>query len=200
MQEQQGAAQIRLFDSAFMEWFTRISPRTIALFWGPIVAALTIAGLFAVHRTPLQLLETVVGVLLLWTFFEYFFHRVLFHLMGALPWGERFAFIMHGCHHADPADATRNVLPLVVTIPLGIAISAASLLFFRPADFLFPLGIFGVGYLSYDLLHYAFHQVNLPWRLGRYLKRHHLLHHHRDSGTNFAVTFPLWDKVFGTYG
>jgi sterol desaturase/sphingolipid hydroxylase (fatty acid hydroxylase superfamily) len=60
--------------------------------------------------------------------------------------------------------------------------------------------VFGFAYLAYDLTHYACHQLAMPGAVGRYLKRHHLKHHHRDSTKNFSVTFPLWDKVFGTYG
>lgn len=192
--------QIRLFDSDFMERFSRVSPRSVALFWGPLSVAMLIAGLVAFHRTPVGIAEVVLGFLLLWTGFEYFFHRVLFHLLARLPGGARFAFVMHGCHHADPMDETRNVMPLVVTIPVGLVIAALSWRFFPFAQCLLPWGVFGLAYLAYDMTHYACHQRAMRGPVGRYLKRHHLRHHHRDSGTNFSVTFPLWDKVFGTYG
>jgi sterol desaturase/sphingolipid hydroxylase (fatty acid hydroxylase superfamily) len=55
-----------------------------------------------------------------------------------------------------------------------------------------------VGYLSYEVIHYAIHRV--PWarRLLRPLASHHLHHHYADPSRCFGVSSPLWDWVFRT--
>lgn len=34
--------------------------------------------------------------------------------------------------------------------------------------------------------------------IGKRLKRHHMVHHHKNPYSCYGVTIPLWDKVFGT--
>jgi hypothetical protein len=62
--------QVRLFDSEFLESFSRISPRSVALFWGPLSVIMLALGLVAVRRSPAGIVETVLGFLLLWTLFD----------------------------------------------------------------------------------------------------------------------------------
>ena len=57
---------------------------------------------------------------------------------------------------------------------------------------------FAVGYLAYDGTHYAVHHFKQTSRIGKFLKRHHMLHHHADHDGGFGVSSPLWDYVFGT--
>ena len=49
-----------------------------------------------------------------------------------------------------------------------------------------------------EFVHFACHQLPMTSRIGRVLRRHHAIHHHRDETVNFGVTSPLWDHVFGT--
>ena len=53
-------------------------------------------------------------------------------------------------------------------------------------------------YLAYDLLHYATHHLPMPSPALRWLKRHHLLHHHATPDDRFGVSSPLWDFVLRT--
>ena len=57
------------------------------------------------------------------------------------------------------------------------------------------------GYIAYDWIHYYTHHFSPKNRVGRWLKRYHLLHHFDEHhGTKrFGVSNPLWDLVFGTY-
>ncbi len=55
-----------------------------------------------------------------------------------------------------------------------------------------------IGYLGYDGTHYAVHHFKPATRLGRFVKRHHMLHHHMDHEGGFGVSSPLWDLVFRT--
>lgn len=60
-------------------------------------------------------------------------------------------------------------------------------------------------YISYEILHYAFHSPKNHWlnkfAFVRYLGQLHTLHHHPDlsQNYNFNVIFPIFDIVFGTY-
>lgn len=58
---------------------------------------------------------------------------------------------------------------------------------------------FLIGYLCYDLTHYATH--HLPMRNGyaKMVKRHHMRHHYKSPEALFGVSSPLWDIVFGTH-
>ena len=55
-----------------------------------------------------------------------------------------------------------------------------------------------IGYAAYEYVHYACHQLPVTSRIGRYIRRHHGIHHYRDETVNFGVTSPLWDYIFGT--
>ena len=57
---------------------------------------------------------------------------------------------------------------------------------------------FVYGYLFYDGSHYAIHHFKLTSRWGKWVRRHHMLHHHQDNEGGFGVSTPLWDLVFGT--
>jgi sterol desaturase/sphingolipid hydroxylase (fatty acid hydroxylase superfamily) len=55
-----------------------------------------------------------------------------------------------------------------------------------------------LGYLAYDGTHYAVHHFKQRTRLGRYVRRHHMMHHHADNSGGFGVSSPLWDVIFRT--
>lgn len=60
--------------------------------------------------------------LFLWTIIEYIFHRYCFHASSSASWVNKVVFIMHGNHHEVPDDPLRNLMPLVVTVPLAVAL------------------------------------------------------------------------------
>ncbi len=57
---------------------------------------------------------------------------------------------------------------------------------------------FGLGYLTYDLIHYATHHFKMTSPVARFLKRYHLKHHYKTPDMRFGVSSPLWDMVFNT--
>jgi sterol desaturase/sphingolipid hydroxylase (fatty acid hydroxylase superfamily) len=57
---------------------------------------------------------------------------------------------------------------------------------------------FTIGYLTYDLTHYATHHFPMRWRILKYLKRYHMMHHYKTPDQRFGVSSPLWDIVFKT--
>ena len=61
-------------------------------------------------------------------------------------------------------------------------------------------------FLTYEWLHFAYHQPASSWigrnRIVVRLRRQHLVHHdpHRMTRVNFNVTFPIGDRLFDTQG
>ena len=48
------------------------------------------------------------------------------------------------------------------------------------------------------MTHWWTHVGKARTRWGKYLRRHHMLHHFKDHDLYFGVSTPLWDFVFGT--
>jgi sterol desaturase/sphingolipid hydroxylase (fatty acid hydroxylase superfamily) len=57
---------------------------------------------------------------------------------------------------------------------------------------------FLIGYLFYDITHYAIHHYNTHNRFWLAIKNHHMKHHYQDSNKGFGVSQPTWDYVFKT--
>lgn len=201
------AEPIRLFESDFMEFFTHISPVTIVIVWLPIAAYFLLSGAAAepgVARSAVLPLGFLLG-LFLWTFAEYTLHRFLFHYQPKTPLEERIFFLFHGVHHAQPQVKTRLVMPLPVSIPMsallyGLIYLLVAVLLESPQWVGPIMSGFLIGYLAYDLTHYATHHWAMRSGLGKFLKRHHMQHHYKDPKTRFGVSSPFWDFVFRTQG
>jgi len=198
---------IRLFKSDFMEFFTHISPVAIVALWLPIAALFLV---YAFENAPSATIPTHIPLgfllgLFLWTFAEYTLHRFLFHHKPTTPRQERIFFLFHGIHPAQPQVKTRLVMPFPVSIPMALILFGLIYLIvavlLRTPQWVAPLmSGFLIGYLAYDLTHYATHHWEMRSRLAKFLKRHHMQHHYKDPNTRFGVSSPLWDWVFGTQG
>jgi dihydroceramide fatty acyl 2-hydroxylase len=188
-----------MFETPLIERFSRIHPVTPFLFWLPVLGY---AGVRAA-RNGVGVLDGaglfVLGMFL-WTFAEYVLHRYLFHYLGPRLWQRRMHFVLHGVHHDFPQDSDRLVMPLGASIPLGVGFYV----FFRAVCgpvFVDPLFIgFALGYLIYDGTHYAIHHFRMSSRWGKWIKRHHMVHHHTWAHARWGVSSPLWDWIFGTMG
>ncbi len=136
--------------------------------------------------------------LIAWTFVEYVLHRFLFHWTPPGRWGARIHFIFHGVHHDYPNDRLRLVMPPAVSIPLAfVFFGLYRLLLGTPTVYPFFAG-FLVGYLCYDMMHYAVHHLPLKHPLWVRIKQHHMLHHFQQPDKGFGVSSPIWDIVFKT--
>ncbi len=201
------AVPIRLFKSDFMEFFTHISPITIIVIWLPIAVYLAASAVRqeAGAALPAALPGGLLVGLFLWTLAEYTLHRFLFHHKPTSPRQERIMFLFHGIHHAQPQVKTRLVMPLPVSVPGFILFYALFQLFvgvvLRAPQWVGPLMAgFLLGYLIYDLTHYATHHFPMRSGYAKFLKRHHMQHHYKDPETRFGVSSPIWDRVFRTQG
>jgi sterol desaturase/sphingolipid hydroxylase (fatty acid hydroxylase superfamily) len=191
---------LRVFDNPLLESLTHVHPATPILVWGPIVVWL-IWRSFAVHGLSVT---AVLGFAMLglttWSLAEYLLHRYLFHMRPAGPFRARLQFMIHGLHHDDPEDPTRLVLPPVPTCLGAVVFFTAFRALLGPARAEPVFAFFAVGYLVYDYIHFASHRF-VPWtRVGRALKRNHMLHHYSMPHSHWGVSSPLWDYVFGTTG
>ena len=184
-----------LFENQSLEKLTVISVRWFALVWSVLLPLIALAGWGRV--SALEGLALVGLGLLIWTLFEYFAHRYPFHWESSWKPVQQLVFVIHGNHHDQPRDQLRNLMPPIISVPVGLLLWALFFALMGHAGTWMLLG-FMSGYVLYDLTHYACHQWPMRSRLGRMLKQHHMRHHFIDEGANFAITGLFWDRVFGT--
>lgn len=184
-----------MFHSRLLDMFTRVHPAVVPVIYGPVT-------LWLLYRASgvgvLPVLALFIGGYVLWTLFEYWGHRVVFHYEPDHRLGARLHWVIHGVHHDHPSDPLRLVLPPVASIPIMlIACGALALLLDGPVLAAVAAG-FIVGYVLYDMTHYYLHHFTPRTRLGRALRARHMHHHFRDDTTAYGVSAPWWDAVFGT--
>ena len=184
-----------LFENQSLEKLTVISVRWFALVWSVLLPLIALAGWGRVSVLEGMVL---VGIgLLAWTLFEYCAHRYLFHWDASWKLAQQLVFVIHGNHHHQPRDLLRNLMPPIISVPVGLLVWAMLYALIGHAGTWVLLGFMG-GYVLYDITHYACHQWPMRSGLGRMLKRHHMRHHFNDEGGNFAITALFWDRLFGT--
>jgi dihydroceramide fatty acyl 2-hydroxylase len=190
----------RMFRSDFFEWFSHVHPATPAVVFLPVVAG---AMYLAIATKGVPVLAAVASLLagyLVWTLFEYWFHRLFFHLKVSGPRTERIYFYVHGVHHDWPWDRTRLVMPLSVSLSIGVLAYLLHRAVLGTELMWAPFAGFVLGYVIYDSVHWYAHAGKPTNWLGKLLRREHLVHHFKDSGSRFGVSCPWWDHVFGTTG
>ncbi len=189
-------ASPRMFESRVLDALSRVHPLVPVLIFVPAVVVLAAWSLAKVSL--LGTLGLAVGGYAMWTLFEYWLHRVVFHFEPEKGLGARLHWIIHGIHHEHPNDPMRLVMPPSVSIPLGAIVFGAMYLVFG-ARYAPGLGAgFFAGYLVYDMLHYYLHHFRPHGRLGRMLRERHMRHHFQDDTRGFGISAPYWDEVFRT--
>lgn len=187
-----------MFDNELLEKFSRIHPATPFVVWVPVM-------LFMLYRSWARA-DLTVGLvavlffagLFVWTIAEYVLHRWVFHWTNDTPRGRRIHFLLHGVHHDFPNDKDRLVMPLLTSVPFALIFYSLFYLLFGRSSAEPLFAGFTMGYLCYDGTHYAVHHFKQKTRIGKWVKRHHMLHHHADHDGGFGVSSPLWDLVFRT--
>lgn len=190
----------RMFRSDFFEWFSHVHPATPAVLYLPLVAFALYSAL-AKHALPPGSVALWFGLgYVLWTLFEYWFHRLFFHLKVRGPRTERLYFFVHGVHHDYPWDTTRLVMPPSVSLTLAVVMYFLFRAIWGATGMWAPFGGFVFGYVVYDSVHWYTHAGKPRTAFGKWLRREHLVHHFKDSGTRFGVSCPWLDYLFGTQG
>ncbi len=186
-----------MFESNFMEFFSHVHPATPVVLYGPVIGFMLYLAIAHNKLSLLAVLGFFIFGILTWTLLEYVIHRYVFHYQPKTRWGKLLHFIMHGVHHDYPNDATRLVMPPVISIPLAVVFY---LLFMLTLGRAAPAALagFGFGYVCYDTIHYATHHFAMNRGILRWLKQYHLRHHYQDAHAGYGVSSPLWDYVFKT--
>jgi sterol desaturase/sphingolipid hydroxylase (fatty acid hydroxylase superfamily) len=185
-----------MFDSRLLDSLSRVHPTVPVLIFAPVIAALTIWGLAS--QSAAVMVGLIVGGYVLWTLFEYWLHRIVFHFEPREGIGARLHWIIHGVHHDHPNDPLRLVMPPAVSVPLGLIVFAVLYLIFGP-HYAPGLGAgFFTGYLVYDMTHYYLHHFHPRGPFARVLRERHMRHHFQDDTRGFGISAPYWDDVFRT--
>jgi len=187
-----------MFKSDFLEPLSKVH------FSVPLFVFVPVIGFFLWQSFTLQNFSlgifflSFASGLLVWTATEYVLHRFVFHFVPDSKWGQRLHFIFHGVHHDYPNDRLRLVMPPSVSIPLALGFY---FLFksFLPVNWLPAFfAAFIIGYLIYDMSHYAFHHAKINNPFLNKLKKHHMRHHFQEPDKGFGVSSILWDVILNS--
>src|SRR6266481_1634568 len=158
---------VRMFESHFMEFFSRVHPATPLVLYMPVVGYMLYLCLWQRKLSILAVAGLFLLGVLLWTLVEYLIHRYIFHYEPKSSFGKRLHYIVHGVHHDYPNDGRRLVMPPSISVPLAFLFYGIFLLIFgRFASGAFAGLVFG--YVCYDMLHYATH--HFPMKHGALLR------------------------------
>ncbi len=174
-------------------------------FWLPPLIFLPVIGYFMYDGFSMMYREEMVvgifvalGGVIFWTLVEYIIHRFIFHYKPKSEFGKRAVYVFHGVHHEYPDDLGRLVFPISASIPGAIiflflfksipGVSAAySSVFYA---------FFILGYLCYDMIHFATHALNVNNSFFSLIKRNHMSHHFSESESHFGISTGIWDLIF----
>ena len=188
---------VRMFESDFMEFFSRVHPITPLVLYLPVVGAMVYLSIWQRQLSLVAVAALFLLGILLWTLTEYLIHRYIFHYQPKTRIGKRLHYIIHGVHHDYPSDARRLVMPPSISVPLAFLFYGVFLLIFgRLTPAVFAGLVFG--YVCYDMLHYATHHFPMKRGVLLWLKQYHLRHHYKDDHVGYGISSPLWDYVFRT--
>jgi sterol desaturase/sphingolipid hydroxylase (fatty acid hydroxylase superfamily) len=189
---------VRMFDNDILEALSRVHPAVPAIIYLPVISYFAFRSIVIYELSAGVIVAYILLGIFIWTFTEYSLHRFVFHYQPKSWIGEKIHFIFHGVHHDYPSDSRRLVMPPSVSIPLAV------LFYFLFEAILGAVAVstffigFLIGYLFYDLTHYAIHHFNMHNKFWLAIKNHHMRHHYLNPGRGFGVSSPLWDGVIGT--
>jgi dihydroceramide fatty acyl 2-hydroxylase len=185
-----------MFQSRLLDRFTRVHPAVPVLIYGPVIVLLLV--LSVARDGWWDMAGLVLLGYCLWTLFEYWLHRIVFHFEPEDGLGAKLHWMIHGVHHDHPNDPLRLVMPPAASVPLAVVVVGA---IFVVAGRVHAPGVaagFLIGYLIYDEIHYMLHHHTPKTRLGRWLRELHMRHHFQDDEKGFGISAPYWDIVFRT--
>ena len=189
--------EVRLFKNGLLERLSKISPVTVLAVYLPLII-FAVWKSFTIGIPASVFVALFLSGLAVWTLFEYFFHRYIFHFTPRGEFQKRVSFLFHGVHHQYPNDKKRLVMPIALSLLIGVLLFALSLPLFGTKIWAYSAG-FAAGYLAYDMTHYSIHhfrRTQVKWF--KNLRKSHLDHHFRDSSKGYGVSSSFWDRVFGT--
>lgn len=152
------------------------------------------------HLSWLTVLIFIIG-LIFFMFSEYVTHRFFFHIKA--PKNKLFLKFMkriHYDHHTYPDDLKLLFLPIWYSIP---NLGTLCIIYFLISKDLIQTIAFGSGLvlmlLVYEWKHYVAHRPIKPiTKVGRQIKKLHILHHFKNENFWYGVSTPIFDGIFGT--
>ncbi|WP_257670062.1 sterol desaturase family protein [Parapedobacter tibetensis] len=188
----------RMFENDFLESLTKVHFSIPLLIYIPVIIYFSWKSLGPGEMDIIIFIGYFLLGLFIWTLSKYILHRFVFHFKPKGKIMERIHFIFHGVHHDYPKDRLRLVMPPSASIPMAIIIYFFFRLFFDPSSLGAFFPGFIMGYLFYDMNHYAIHHANFKSGIWKKIKQHHMLHYYSEPEKGFGVSSALWDKVFGS--
>src|ERR1700759_4594438 len=174
-----------MFESRVLDALSRVHPIVPVLIFVPGIVFLAAWSVSKV--SALLALALVIAGYALWTLFEYWLHRIVFHFEPEQGIGARLHWIIHGVHHDHPNDPMRLVMPPSLSVPLAaLFVYGFSLVLGSPAFLPFAAGFLS-GYLFYDMLHYHVHHHRPKTALGKRLRELHMRHHFQNHERGYGV-------------
>ncbi|MDP9961846.1 sterol desaturase family protein [Chryseobacterium lathyri] len=187
---------VRMFKSDFLEPLSKVHFSIPIFIYVPVVVYFSVQALIKYNVTFIRFLLFFALGIMIWTLVEYLLHRFVFHFEPSGSFGKRLHFIFHGVHHDYPNDEKRLVMPPSVSVPLACLFYFLYSLLLEKAE-LYPFfSGFMLGYLIYDIGHYAIHHFNFKNKWFKMVKKHHMIHHYDDPERGFGVSSALWDHIF----
>lgn len=186
----------RMFKSNLLESLSKVHFTVPIFIFLPVICFFSFQAVYKWEISILRYVAYFVSGLIIWTLTEYVLHRFVFHFVPKGETGKRIHFIFHGVHHDYPNDAKRLVMPPSVSLPLAALFYFLFSIFLMNGDLYSFFSGFLLGYLVYDIGHYAIHHFNFKNRWFKSIKKHHMIHHYDDPEKGFGVSSALWDKVF----
>jgi sterol desaturase/sphingolipid hydroxylase (fatty acid hydroxylase superfamily) len=152
------------------------------------------------HLSWLTVLIFIIG-LIFFMFSEYVTHRFFFHIKA--PKNKlllKFMKRIHYDHHTYPDDLKLLFLPIWYSIP---NLGSLCIIYFLISKDLIQTIAFGSGLvfmlLVYEWKHYVAHRPIKPiTKVGRQIKKLHILHHFKNENFWYGVSTPIFDGIFGT--
>ena len=189
---------VRMFKSDFMEFFSRVHFTVPLYVYVPVILVLMYLSYFTYKISSVNIFGLFIGGIATWSLTEYLLHRFIFHFPAKSEFGKRIHFIFHGVHHDYPSDSKRLVMPPSVSLPLAIIFFFIFRITLGEFMMLPFFSGFILGYLFYDITHYAIHHFNMHSKFWLEIKNHHMKHHYQDEYKGYGVSTPFWDVIFGT--
>ena len=183
-----------MFKNDFLESLSKIHFSVPLFIFVPVITIFTYKAFINDIGVGAYALYFAIGVFV-WTATEYSLHRYIFHFVPKSQWGLRLHFIFHGVHHDYPRDAKRLVMVPSVSLPLAVAFYLLFSLFLTSVHLYAFFSGFVLGYLVYDMTHYAIHHANFKTPFWKKIKQHHMLHHYDNPSKGYGVSSALWDKI-----
>jgi sterol desaturase/sphingolipid hydroxylase (fatty acid hydroxylase superfamily) len=169
-------------------------------FYTVVAGGLVVVAAISEARSIIGIVVLLLCGILSWGFVEYTLHRYVLHDEAPTKRSPSSALAEHAAHHDDPRAVGHLFVSVRASAPVALCyclLAWAVMGSWQAMAYLF-IGVVS-GYFSYEWLHYQAHHGASRWRLLRYLKKYHLLHHHQTPDLRFGVTSPIVDYLFGTY-